>query len=208
MRNSKQCTLDNEFVPITRLAKWLGMDYSQARRYVLELGYVPRRRYIADPVDQLTLCVTQAEAEEIASQRASETPVRSIAPVSEAGIFYVIQMVPKLDPNFLKLGFAESLEQRIAQYQITTPFARALRTWPCKRSWEQAAIDTLTRVGCRLVINKVFECNDPGMLLERGDVFFSMLPPPYLRVPIAKVSPLNELLSVESCTTTQPPTNC
>jgi hypothetical protein len=52
-------------------------------------------------------------------------------------------------------------------------------------------MDALTRVGCRLILNEVFECDEPNALLERGDAFFGTLPEPSVRVPLAKTSPLN-----------------
>ena len=140
---------DNEFVSIKDLAKRLGMDRSHARRYVMKLGYTFHKRRTSDSGSQLTLCVTSAEADQIASQRTDKGFIAStVVAVSDVGIFYVIQLVPDLDPKRLKLGFAESIEQRLSQHRTAAPTARVLRAWPCKRSWEQTAIDALTTVGC------------------------------------------------------------
>ncbi len=57
--------------------------------------------------------------------------------------------------------------------------------------WEQTAIDALTGVGCRLILNEVFECNEPDALLARGDEFFGMLPQPDARAKLADTSPLS-----------------
>jgi hypothetical protein len=181
----------DEFVSIKALAERLGMDRSHARRYVLKLGYTFHKRRTPDSGGQLTLCVTSAEADQIASQRADKgffAP--TVVAISDVGVFYVIQLVPDLDPKRLKLGFAESLEQRLADHQTAAPTLRVLRTWPCKRPWERTAIDALTRIGCRLVLNEVFECDEPDALLARGDAFFGMLPQPDVRVPLANTSPL------------------
>ena len=96
-----------------------------------------------------------------------------------------------LDPKRLKLGFAESLEQRLSQHRTAAPTARLLRAWPCKRSWESTAMDALTRVDCRLILNEVFECAEPNALVERGNIFFGTLPQPDHRLPLAKTSPLH-----------------
>jgi len=140
----------------------------------------------------LTLCVTSAEAKEIAAQRAEKGFIGStVVPDSDVGVFYVIQLVPDLEPKRLKLGFAVSLEQRLAQHRTAAPTARVLRAWPCKRSWELTAIDALTCQGCWLILNEVFECDEPDALVKRGDAFFNMLPAPGVRVPLASASPLN-----------------
>lgn len=184
----------DDYVSIKELAQRLGMDRSHARRYVLRLGYSFHKRRTADSGSQLTLCVTGAEADAIASQRAEKGFIAStVVTVSDVGVFYVIQLVPDLDPKRLKLGFAESLEQRLSQHRTAAPTARVLRAWPCKRSWELTAMDALTRQGCRLILNEVFECDEPEALIRRGDAFFSMLPAPDVRAPLASVSPLNSV---------------
>jgi hypothetical protein len=183
---------DNEFVSIKSLAVRLGMDRSHARRYVLQLGYTLHKRRVSGSGGQLTLCVTSAEADQIVCQRSEKGFLApTVVAVSDVGVFYVIQLVPDLDPKRLKLGFAESLKQRLSQHQTAAPTARVIGTWPCKRSWELTAMDALTRVGCRLILNEVFECDEPNALVERGHAFFSTLPQPELRVSLAETSPLN-----------------
>jgi hypothetical protein len=168
------------------------MDRSHARRYVMKLGYSFHKRRTPDSGSQLTLCVTSAEADEITSQRQDKGFLAStVVAISDVGVFYVIQLVPDLDPKRLKLGFAESLEQRLSQHRTAAPTARVLRAWPCKRPWELTAIDALTREGCRLILNEVFKCDNPDTLIKRGDAFFNMLPAPSVRAPLASPSPLN-----------------
>ena len=102
----------NGFVSFKELAQRLAMDRSHARRYVLKLGYSFHKRRTADSGRQLTLCVTEFEAGEIAAHRANQGFTAStVVVVSDVGVFYVIQLVPELDPRRLKLGFAESLDR-------------------------------------------------------------------------------------------------
>lgn len=189
----------DNFVSIKELAGRLGMDRSHARRYVLRLGYTPHKRRTSDSGGQLTLCVTSDEANEICSQRKYQGfEASTVVAAPEIGVFYVIQLVPELDPRRLKLGFAEGIDQRLSQHRTAAPTARVLRAWPCKRSWEQTAIDSLTRADCRLILNEVYECENPTPLLERGEAFFSMLPKPGDRAPLAESSPLNPASDTES----------
>lgn len=183
----------DDFVSIKELAQRLGMDRSHARRYVLRLGYPFHKRRTTDSGNQLTLCLTSDEAAEIERLRADHGFGGSapLAP-SEVGVFYVIQLVPELDPRRLKLGFAESLDQRLAQHRTAAPTARILHAWGCRRSWEVTAIDALTSSDCRLILNEVFECDDPQSLVLRGNAFFAMLPEPAQRPPRSERSPLNQ----------------
>ena len=70
---------------------------------------------------------------------------------------------------------------------------------------ELTATDALTRVGCRLINNEVFECEDPEALVERGEAFFSTLPKPGDRIPLAESSPLNQEFDAQTGTENHAP---
>lgn len=182
----------DEFVPVKHLAAELGMDQSHARRYVLRLGVAPQKRRTSDSGSQLTLTVTAQEAEFVRNRRRSEgfgTECRVVN--SSIGAFYVIQLVPELDPSRIKLGFAEDAQNRLTEHRTAAPTAVLLKSWPCKRSWESTVIDALASNGCRLILNEVYECNDLPELIARGDRLFSLLPEPQKRPELASVSPHN-----------------
>src|SRR5262249_51860396 len=105
-----ESNMAEEFVSLKQLAADLGMDRSHARRYVLRLGFPPHKRRTPDSQNQLTLAVTIPEAEVIRNKRREAGFFQSTKPVvSEVGVFYVIRLVPELDPRRLKLGFADDL---------------------------------------------------------------------------------------------------
>jgi len=181
----------DEFISIKRLAEQLGMDRSHARRYVLRLGFHPKKRRTLDSANQLTLTLTAAEAEAIVARRTEAGFLDSERAVSnEHGVFYVVQLVPDLDPRRLKLGFAVDINERLSQHRTAAPTVACVRIWPCRRSWELTAIDCITRVGCRFIVNEVYEADDVDALVRRGDEFFSLMPPVELRPELSAVSPL------------------
>jgi len=153
--------MPEEFVSIKTLAERLGMDRSHARRYVLKLGFHPKKRRMPDSANQLTLTLTAAEADAVVKRRKEEGFLDTERAVgNQHGVFYVVQLVPDLDPRRLKLGFAVDVNERISQHRTAAPTAACLRTWPCRRSWESTAIDCITRAGCRLIVNEVYEADD------------------------------------------------
>ncbi len=97
---------------------------------------------------------------------------------SEVGVFYVLQLVPELDPKRIKLGFAVDLNDRLLEHRAGAPTAKVLKSWPCKRSWGATAVDCLSSICCRHVrhFGDVFQCDDLGSLLKRGEEFFRILP--------------------------------
>ena len=185
--------MSEEYVSLKELAEELGMDRSHARKYVLNLGLKPVKRRTPDSGGQPALTVSAEEAEFIRRTRKEQGFLGSGTVVtSEAGFFYVIQLVPDLDPNRVKLGFADSVETRLSQHRTSAPTARILKSWPCKRSWERTVIDALAAVGGRLILNEVFEFSDMEAVLRRAEDLFALLPDPSTKVPLSGNSPHSE----------------
>jgi len=181
----------DEYLSIKELAAEMGMDRSHARRYVLNLGIEPVKRRTPDSGGQPTLTVSVDEADFIRRTRKEQGFLGTGQTVStETGFFYAIQIVPDLDPNRVKLGFADNVETRLAQHRTSAPTARLLKSWPCKRTWERTVMDALAAVGGRLILNEVFEFSDVDTVLRRADELFALLPDPASRVPVSDKSPL------------------
>lgn len=80
------------------------------------------------------------------------------------GYFYMIQLIPEEVPNRVKIGYTDNLETRLREHQTSAPTAKFLGHWKCKRSWDQAAMDSITRDNCQLVMNEVYEGNLKGFV--------------------------------------------
>lgn len=181
---------DQDFVSLKELAKIIGLDRSNTRKYVLKLGIKPQKRRTPDSGNQLTLTITREEADAVIHHRAEQGFLaRDRVVQGDVGVFYVIQLVPELDPRRVKLGFANDIAERLAQHRTAAPTARVVRTWPCKRAWEVAVMDALTAHDCRFIVNEVFEVDDLDALLRRGDAFFAALPSPDFRPDLSDYSP-------------------
>ena len=55
----------------------------------------------------------------------------------EQGFFYIVQLIPKLSPNRIKIGFTNIIKNRMQEYKRTSSNARLVKHWPCKRIWEK-----------------------------------------------------------------------
>ncbi len=186
-----------ESISLRQLAQILGINQSQARKYVLKLGYSPPRARTPHSRGKLTYVFTQEEAQRILESRREQgfvmgdtrgTPVSS----EDVGVFYIIQLVPELDPNRLKFGFAANVQDRLGQHRTAAPTACVLRSWPCRRTWEPTLIDCLASKGCELLLNEVYQCEDLSALIDYAEALFKMLPDPKRRVPLANASPLRK----------------
>ena len=107
------------------------------------------------------------------------------------GVFYIIQLIPEALPNRIKIGYTDSLDKRQAEHQTAAPTARVLASWPCKRSWDYAAMDSITREGCTWVLNEVFE-GDPEGFVSRGNAFFAVMPKAESDRELSEHSPLKK----------------
>jgi hypothetical protein len=184
--------MSEEFVSLKQLAEELGLDRSNIRKYVIKRGFHPHSRRTAESKGQPTLALTAEEAEHVRAMRREEGFLGSTKMVAkEVGFFYVVRLVPELDPRRIKLGFADNVSIRLSQHKTAAPTAVLVRYWPCKRSWELAVIDCLTAVRCRLVLNEVYECEDVDSLMCRGDQLFALLPHPEQRAELSEHSPYN-----------------
>ena len=181
------------YVSLKHLAEQMGLDRSNARKYVLKIGIKPKKRRTADSGGQLALTVTEREAERVLEHRKQMGFSSSEKSVdTDTGVFYVIQLVPELDPKRIKLGFANDLADRLSQHRTAAPTAKTLKSWPCRRSWEGTVMDCLAAVSCQHVLNEVFECDDVEALLAKGDALFGLLPSPTDRPEVSDHSPLRQ----------------
>lgn len=186
-----------EMVTIAEIVKRLGVDLTTVRRLIARESDVLQIVLHRGKGDKLLL--TKDDAEKlIASYEARRGPVSASADASDTakydryGYFYLIQLVPEALPNRVKIGFADNVEKRLAEHRTAAPTAKLLKAWPCKRSWDYAAMDSITRSGCKLVLNEVYE-GDINGFVERGDAYFGVMPNPDSERELSEYSPLYEV---------------
>ncbi len=179
-------------VTLKDLAKDINMDRSHARKFVKRLGIEFRRVRDSKSGNQLVLAVTDAEAQLIRSARAQAGFSGEAGTELEAvsGVFYIIRLVPELDPRRLKFGFAADLSTRLAQHRTAAPTASVVRSWPCRRSWESTVIDCLSGL-CTLIASEVYEADSVDDVTRKADALFALMPSPDFRPPLSPYSPAN-----------------
>ncbi len=91
-------------------------------------------------------------------------------------VFYLIQLVPELSPLRVKLGFSAQIRARLATFMTICPTAKCVKTWYCLPEWEQIAITSVTRIGCKKLSREVFDCDNLKALFDRCNQFFSLMP--------------------------------
>ncbi len=165
-------------------------DLMMVREIAHDLGR--SKGYIHRVVARLGIEVVKQKSERTRGQiahyiRAEDYPkiLRDLTPSSNeesdhdavqgTGSFYVISLEPELDPGRIKLGFGADVKERLRRHKTSAPFARVIKTWPCRGLWEKTAIDCVSQ-GCERLHTEVFRAQDIGEVLRRGDSFFGLMP--------------------------------
>lgn len=181
-----------EMIGIPDIAKRLGVDGGTVRRFIARENETLKLSLVRGKGEKLLLSRGDADRL-IASYEARRGPVSEVeqgSPTDDRfGFFYVIQLVPEALPNRVKIGFADNVERRLNEHRTAAPTAKLLKAWPCKRSWDYAAMASITREACKLVLNEVFEGDVQGFT-DRGDRFFAMMPTPESERELSEYSPL------------------
>jgi hypothetical protein len=165
------------YVSLKQLGKDLKLDKSNLKRYLLKEGIYTTFIRTADSKNQRTLAITEEDAEIYKERRQSQgfkylnTPI-----ISGKGFFYVVRIVPDLAPNRVKLGFATDVTSRMLSHRVAAPTAELIKKWACDRTWEQCAIASVSRIGCKHVGGEVFDCDSVEEIVKRANEFFNLMP--------------------------------
>lgn len=168
-------------VAVADLADELGTYRQTIWKIVKRLGIEPYKRRDEMRRNQVIGVVTEADANAIrlAFTEGRKSSAQGAADISEfapdEGMFYLIQLEPQHDPGRLKVGFTTDLDGRIRHHRCSAPFAEYIRTWPCRRAWERAAIDCVT-FDLEQLHTEVFRAQSLESVADRGDRFFSVMP--------------------------------
>lgn len=169
----------SEYITLKELAAELSLDRSNMRKCVLHMGIEPMRVRTPTSRNQQTLAVTRAEAERIRNER-QKSGFSSSGKVQrpEFGEFYIVVPDPEARPNRLKVGYSDNLESRMGTYRTITPLVELVTKWPCKSSWEQAALAVCANAeGTKLVKGEVYDIRSIDDVRNRYDLFFSSVYP-------------------------------
>jgi hypothetical protein len=168
-----------KYVEISQLCHDLDLDRSNLRRYAIKNGFSFARVRTEGSRKQLTLALTEDDAEALKQLRDAQgfMQTKNPKPIENGdGFFYVLQVIPELDATRVKLGFTCNMTGRLQSHRTTSPTAVFIAHWPCKKPWEIAAMASITRIECRTIGFEVFVCEDTQSLVSRGHAFFSLMP--------------------------------
>ena len=120
--------------------------------------------------DSQTILENVSKKTKIQTQRDSV----SEASLYDIGIFYLIQLEPEYDPNRIKLGFANDLDERLRKHRCSAPYAKVLKFWQCRRLWEKTVIECVTS-DCERLHTEVFRAVSLEGVIAKCSQFFDLI---------------------------------
>ena len=179
--NSIRAAQATKTIAVAELADELGTYKQTIFKVVKRLGIPVVKRREPTRGNQLVALVTEDDAAAIRSsfaegRRNGVAGTSDIAEFSpDEGWFYLIQLEPEHDTGRFKVGFTTDLDGRLRHHRCSAPFAAYMKSWPCRRTWERAAIDCMT-AGLEQLHTEVFRGSSLDQVAEHGDRFFSVMP--------------------------------
>jgi len=185
------------FVTFQESADENGVGIDTVRRNAKRLDLEITRRKTPRSKGSLVNCLSRGDADTLKAFFDSKSNYENDSSSTEItvqrfGYFYLIQLVPEVLPNRIKIGYTDNLEQRLSEHRTAAPTCKLIKSWECKRSWDQAVMDSITREDCEHVLNEVYE-GDIDRFIQRGNDFFSHMPLSTNEINISEHSPLNEI---------------
>jgi len=184
------------YITFHEIAKENNVGIDTVRRNAKKRELEITRRKTPSSQGQLVNCLSRNDADKLKAffdqrQNYESMPNSTEVSVQRYGYFYLIQLIPEALPNRVKIGYTDNMEQRLSDHRTVAPTCKLLKSWECKRSWDQAAMDSITKENCAKVLNEVYEGDVDGFI-QRGDNFFNNMPNSSNEVIFSEHSPLNE----------------
>jgi len=170
-----------KFIAVSELADELGTYKQTIFKIAKRIGIEPVKHREPTRGNQLVAFVAEADAATIRDAFAEgrrgrvEGAADAVEFAPDEGWFYLIQLEPEHDPDRFKVGFTTDLDGRLRHHRCSAPFAEYRKHWPCRRTWERAAIDCMT-ADAEQLHTEVFRGPSLGVVLDRGDSFFAVMP--------------------------------
>lgn len=169
-----------EYVTLKEIAEKIGLDRSNVRKWVLSNGF-SFVKIRDNETRQLVNALTIEDAERAIELRLHNgftlSNSKETAQVidNNAGFFYVVVLMPDLAPNRIKIGFANSIQSRLSAHRTTCPQLELIKSWPCQRNFEAAAIAAAINDDCMLYGGEVYDTQSIEKVVNRLDSFFYMV---------------------------------
>lgn len=171
----------SDYVTLKEISDRIGLDRSNTRKWLKAQGFDFVQVRDLDS-RQLVNALTIEDAERAVTLRlergfdCQRSAAATVLVANEGvGYFYAMRLMPDVAPNRIKLGFASTLQTRLDAHRTTCPRLEVVKTWPCQKVYEPAAIAAAVNGTSDLYGGEVYDVKSVDALVERLDLFFGLL---------------------------------
>lgn len=161
----------DDYVPVSQLANDIGRDRSTVHKMLKrrdDIEVVMKRTL--DSGNQTTAHISKDDYDRLLEERKDfYQPQEAGGP----GVFYMIAVWPGL-PAY-KFGFTTDMAGRAASHRTMAPQLEVVKTWPCGKDMELAALKAVDKVAVARIGPEMFELDYEDMVLERLDRLFDLI---------------------------------
>jgi hypothetical protein len=169
--------MSSELIAVLEVAKSLGKRKQHVFKLLKRLGIVSKLERSRSARGQKIAYITVDDFELLRRETAigDDASCESGVQPDTGGVFYLIQLEPQHDPGRFKVGFATNIGERTRAHRTAAPYAKVLKTWPCRLLWEKTAIDCVCQ-GCEKLHTEVFRTDSIDEVMRRCEEFFKQMP--------------------------------
>lgn len=170
----------NEYMTLKEVAEKTGLDRSNSRKWLIKNGFsfIQVRDEESKQLVNALIIEDAERAIELRARQGFSAQNGQASPVvlnDNSGFFYVVQLMPDIAPNRIKIGFASSLPSRLDAHRTTCPRLELVKCWPCQRVFEPAVVAVAANGSAKLYGGEVYDVESLESMIERLDAFFSMI---------------------------------
>ena len=167
--------IDQELISVTDIAEIEGKRRQSLHKLVRRLGLNVVKKKSDKGRGQLINHISASDYEELKRHINHWANPKADPTVEGSGVFYIIQLDPRLDPRRVKVGFTENLDERLRSHRTTAPYSQIVQKWPCKLLWEKTVIESITQ-DCERLYTEVFRADSINQLVKMANRFFELMP--------------------------------
>jgi len=161
-----------EMVFVSSLAGDLGMDKGNLFKLLKKLKIATTPIRSPKHGQQKIAALTKEDVSKVISYRTDfyREPERKIP------VIYLVQLLPDLSPNRVKIGYTADILARIRDFKTTCPDLKLVKTWQCSRqTLEPGIVSMIITSDDKSISNEVYQLKNIEDTLRRAEEVFKLL---------------------------------
>ena len=161
-----------DMIFVNSLANDLSMNKGNLFKLLKKLKIETSSLRSAKHGQQMLSTITREDASKVISYRTGFFK----EPDSKSPVIYLVQLLPDLSPNRVKIGFTSDMASRIRDFKTTCPDLTVIKTWQCpKHALEPGIVALIITSEDRPISDEVYQLSSLEDTMRRAEEDFKLL---------------------------------